>query len=557
MASLSASNNLCTSSGPWDRMDWLVVILVLILIPATRIPFQFTTFSHIDSVHFALAVEEFDVSRYRPHPPGYIMFVGTAKLFNLIQHDVALALFSTVLFYSVFSVVLLYVLTRAMFNRTVAVVAISLFGTVPVFWFHGDVALSYVAASCFATLIGLTAYKATTAGGRSWFYLTFFLLGLSGGVRQDLMVFMAPLVFLMSFLTWNGVKRFAAAILALVAGVLAWIEPTVLLSGGLSSYLGVLSEQTSVFVKGRSVFSGGSLLAHTFMLKDYLLAMWGATFPGLIYVLVFLLKKDGGRERLLTDRRFWFLTVWIAPVNLFLVIVFFLNHGYLLTALPAVYIGIAWAIVWFTRTRLNEMHFHRFLILQTIAVLAVHCYMFMGRAPVDPGRSLSIPAAEKSGEDQLKSLAFKAFFLNNYRGITSADAETNAFVQGLRNVRCLDSTSALLILHRSQWGITQAMYYLHHPLIFFVDDYGGSNKVRIASGDSLWFEETSAKRPARLPSSIQCLVVISEKGSPAYAELSQQMQLETVDLEKGLYYFMVRRVPDRFNVQYAYFAVDG
>jgi hypothetical protein len=37
------------------------------------------TLEDLDSINFALAVEQFDVARHRPHPPGYPVFVALAK----------------------------------------------------------------------------------------------------------------------------------------------------------------------------------------------------------------------------------------------------------------------------------------------------------------------------------------------------------------------------------------------------------------------------------------------------------------------------------------------
>jgi hypothetical protein len=45
--------------------------LVLCLITvATRIPFSSKPLYHMDSVHFALALERYDLTVHQPHPPG-------------------------------------------------------------------------------------------------------------------------------------------------------------------------------------------------------------------------------------------------------------------------------------------------------------------------------------------------------------------------------------------------------------------------------------------------------------------------------------------------------
>ena len=38
------------------------------------------TLEDIDSVNFALGVQDFDVARHQPHPPGYPVYIGLAKV---------------------------------------------------------------------------------------------------------------------------------------------------------------------------------------------------------------------------------------------------------------------------------------------------------------------------------------------------------------------------------------------------------------------------------------------------------------------------------------------
>src|SRR6478752_5532343 len=38
------------------------------------------TLEDIDSINFALGVEAFDVASHRPHPPGYPVYIGLAKI---------------------------------------------------------------------------------------------------------------------------------------------------------------------------------------------------------------------------------------------------------------------------------------------------------------------------------------------------------------------------------------------------------------------------------------------------------------------------------------------
>ena len=54
----------------------LVLALAFLAAHALRLP---QTLEDIDSINFALGVEQFDVAGHRPHPPGYPVFVLAAK----------------------------------------------------------------------------------------------------------------------------------------------------------------------------------------------------------------------------------------------------------------------------------------------------------------------------------------------------------------------------------------------------------------------------------------------------------------------------------------------
>lgn len=53
-----------------------VIGLVVALAHAAALP---PTLEDLDSVNFALGVESFDVSKHRPHPPGYPLYIAAGK----------------------------------------------------------------------------------------------------------------------------------------------------------------------------------------------------------------------------------------------------------------------------------------------------------------------------------------------------------------------------------------------------------------------------------------------------------------------------------------------
>jgi len=59
---------------------------------ATRLPFRDRTLFISDSVRYALALERYDMTAGRPHPPGNPLYVGAVAALDEVFHDPALSL---------------------------------------------------------------------------------------------------------------------------------------------------------------------------------------------------------------------------------------------------------------------------------------------------------------------------------------------------------------------------------------------------------------------------------------------------------------------------------
>jgi Protein O-mannosyl-transferase TMEM260-like len=65
--------------GRASRTPWIALGLALFFLSA-HLPFLASDLDDIDPINFALGVRHFDPTLHRPHPPGYPVFVGLAKL---------------------------------------------------------------------------------------------------------------------------------------------------------------------------------------------------------------------------------------------------------------------------------------------------------------------------------------------------------------------------------------------------------------------------------------------------------------------------------------------
>jgi hypothetical protein len=233
---------------------------------AAHLPFLPPTLEDIDSINFALAVNDFDVAKHQPHPPGYPVFVALGKagtwILRLAQVPSAevrgLAMLSVV--WGASLVPLLYVLFfsisiagRGLHTRpgnlqpsTISWLATVVAVTCPLFWFTalrplsdttGLAAAVAAQALIISALAGIGPRRALTYGG--------LMAGVALGIRAQTFLLTLPLLGLALGLPRTGLRARdrLAALAALTLGVLAWGAPLIIASGGPSSYAAALGSQ--------------------------------------------------------------------------------------------------------------------------------------------------------------------------------------------------------------------------------------------------------------------------------------------------------------------------
>jgi hypothetical protein len=226
----------------------LVLALAIGAVFASRFIYLPLTLEDIDSVNFDLGVHQFDPSRDQPHPPGYAVFIGIAKLVHpwFASHAAGLA-FPSVLF-SALVVLPLYLLFRDLAGRSQAAMACALLIFNPVFWLNSVRPMSDVTG--FAAVIGaqylLVSALSLTGAPRlqtlRW-CLGVGLAGLAIGVRVQAGVLVGPILAL-GFLKLPRLRVHTIAAFGLACA--AWLVPTAVASGGVrrlfSRQVGVVAE---------------------------------------------------------------------------------------------------------------------------------------------------------------------------------------------------------------------------------------------------------------------------------------------------------------------------
>lgn len=321
----------------------LILFFITIL---SRLPFTSKLLYHLDSVQFALATGEYNVSIHQPHPPGYIIYVMLGKLLNIITHDANISFVIISIIFSALTVVVVYYAGTLFFTKEIGILSAIIALTSPSIWFHGEISLSYIVEAFFSVLIALLCWK-VLHGQHKYIYASAIILALASGVRQNTMVFLFPL-WLFSIRN-VPIRKIFYSVLLLITVVSMWFIPMIILSGGLADYRMAMNELWERIAGAKSVFTTGfqALAIHIpYLVKFTIYGVGiGAVFLGLhLYSIV---RKRSLRS-LFYGKPLFFI-VWLIPSVLFYTFTFLhpANAGYSLIFIPGLIILLANSITYF------------------------------------------------------------------------------------------------------------------------------------------------------------------------------------------------------------------
>lgn len=352
-------------------MERRIALVLFVLGVVTRLPFQSQILYHWDSVNYALATRRFDVGLSQPHVPGYIVYVGLGRLLNAVTLDPQTSFVWLSLIASGIAAVMVFYLGCLLLGRTVGVVAALLLLTDPLFWFYGEVALPHALDMALLLCVVFLLYQALTQHPR-YLFLAALVLALAGGVRQQMLILLAPLYALVA---WKAGIRYALPATALlILTCLVWFVPLLWLNGGLGRYLEILVAFNLSFERSTSVFLGAGwqgLWHNLDRLIRYTAYGWGlAVLPLLIYLVSHwrdwsaIWKTDQAR----------FMTLWAMPSLLFYTLIHMGQQGWIFVYLPILLLLSAKALVWLLRSeRAHKVVAPALLIL----ILAGNVWLFL------------------------------------------------------------------------------------------------------------------------------------------------------------------------------------
>jgi len=390
----------------------------------------------MDSVHFALALEKYNITVHQPHPPGYFLYVMLGRLLNLFIKDANTVYVAISVILSGLAVVAIYHLGKEIYDRKVGLIAAAIAITSPNFWFHGEVALSYIVEALFSTLIAFFCWK-MLEGKHKYIWPSVIALGIAGGIRQNTMVFLLPL-WLFSV---KGVPlgRILASVALLGLVCLLWFVPMIRMTGGWNAYREALGElwlfntgHVSVFEKGWSTFKifSSSLFNFTIYGVGAGILVLGLAAYSLIRYRIF---------KSLDKTRVFFFSLWVLPSVFFYLTIFIhpANPGYVLIFMPALFILIAASIGYMSADLRQVVKKDVSALMAAVIIIFNACVFFLSNYPV------------------------------TYSEIRTHDRNLSIMLEGIKTFD--PARTAIFVGPYIFYGYRQIMYYLPEYRVYQVD----------------------------------------------------------------------------------------
>ena len=212
------------------RIERIIFWLTTIVVAITRWPALSRTLWDWDEALFALAMRDYDVRLYHPHPPGFPLFIALAKL---IPHADEFHALQTIVFVaSLFVFPAAFFLARAVrASFFVAIAAGLLLSFMPNVWFYGGTALSDVPSMVLSLAACALLLRGRILEGA-------IVLGIAAGFRpQNLLIALVP--FALAFRARWRTALLGALITATIVAVTYGAAAS--LSGGWSEYRDTLA----------------------------------------------------------------------------------------------------------------------------------------------------------------------------------------------------------------------------------------------------------------------------------------------------------------------------
>jgi hypothetical protein len=511
-----------------DRWDAACAVVLAALTVVSRLPFRARLLYNWDAVQFALALNEFDVVKHQPHPPGYILYVALGRLVNHWLDDPAAAYVVLAVAFSGLTTFVVYYLARTVYDRATALASATLLAVSPLFWFYGAVGLTYAGEGLFACIVAYFSFRAMRGGAAdSWLAAGY--LGLAGGLRQSALVLLFPLWLVSTVWGSRRVRVLLIGLAVLIASVIAWFVPMIWLTGGLARYLEASRDLAETVVKPTSIINGHldvTLRMSRYLVESVIVGLGPLTLA--VFLVPWYLWRHG------VGAREWFLVTWAAPAVLVYTLVHFGQAGYVLTFLPAVVIFLSHVVLVALGSVLAARPRLRAAVAVAVVVLVVlaNGSFWVSARPAARSFDSTKPAWMQQAEHE----AFDWIFSRTAAALREHEAVLQTYVDAIRGLYDPDETVIVTESGnpRSYPWLRHAMYYLGEYRIYELQVNGrpfGYYAPRLMNAMTPVPDDE-----IRLPSSVTRLVWFVDHWSP---EATPPPGLTEIELPYGRFLYVL------------------
>jgi hypothetical protein len=205
-----------------------------------------------DSLRFALAVfDQYDLASLQPHFPGYPVFCFIAKALYFLTGNFSIS-FSIIGGVSLFFIIyyLLRLLSLPLLSLEGILVTLFIFFN-PMIWIMSNRFMPDLAG--LAVMIAAFYYLIPDSYRTNDIYRGWFLTGILAGVRLSYM----PFLIIPCFYAFFTRKKYFLSLAFFISGIIVWLLPMILHSGGLSELiqLGIVQTKGHFYDFGGTMFT--------------------------------------------------------------------------------------------------------------------------------------------------------------------------------------------------------------------------------------------------------------------------------------------------------------
>jgi hypothetical protein len=318
-----------------SRRDARLLAIALLVLTVVHVASWPTYPPDVDPLAFRAALQSYDVSAGRPHPPGYPLFIALGRLMSQLV-GVAHALPAVNWALVTMAAFGLYGGLAARGEPRVGVAAALLLVCHPLVWSATLASESYMADAAFPSLIfGLTGWLRDRPRAL-WPALALALLAL-GLFRAVSLLLFSPFTLACLYASVDGramqLRRVAwGALLCAVTVGMAYAT-TVFAAGGPAAYRAAVESVMVPSFRGASVLGGAPWRVHVSMITK--LVGWCVVLSAPVWLLWITSRWRSVGRFTSGPVSAWILWLWFAPAFLFYAIVYYLKPTYQLAYLPA------------------------------------------------------------------------------------------------------------------------------------------------------------------------------------------------------------------------------